>query len=175
MQPFEVCVTEVSICFHSGWHYRCSVTLVTQQAMRSSHDTPPLLRNARHRATITPGSPVRIRLIHTSSSYWTIYRSFEIILEWRPSTGLEFKCSMQIHCFKNHSIWYKLKFKKYLIAEGSSGSDGWARVKRERTYSWEPMLRKILFDLRHLQSEHGGSTWNENIWTPTRPNEKIPS
>ena len=31
MQPFEICVTEISICFHSGWHYRCSVTLVTQQ------------------------------------------------------------------------------------------------------------------------------------------------
>jgi len=31
VQPFEVCVTEISICFHSGWHYRCSVTLVTQQ------------------------------------------------------------------------------------------------------------------------------------------------
>jgi len=31
VQPFEVCVTEISSCFHSGWHYRCSVTLVTQQ------------------------------------------------------------------------------------------------------------------------------------------------
>ena len=31
VQPFEVCVTEISICFHSGWHYRWSVTLVTQQ------------------------------------------------------------------------------------------------------------------------------------------------
>ena len=31
VQPFEVCVTGISIWFHSGWHYRCSVTLVTQQ------------------------------------------------------------------------------------------------------------------------------------------------
>ena len=31
MQPFETYVTEISICFYSGWHYRCSVTLVTQQ------------------------------------------------------------------------------------------------------------------------------------------------
>jgi len=23
LQPFEVCVTEISICFHSRWHYRC--------------------------------------------------------------------------------------------------------------------------------------------------------
>ena len=64
--------------------------------------TPPLLLNARHRAMITPVSPVRTRLIHISLSYWTIYRSFEIILAWGPSTGLEFKCCMQIHCFKKN-------------------------------------------------------------------------
>jgi len=29
LQPFELCVTEISIYFHSGWHYGCSVTLVT--------------------------------------------------------------------------------------------------------------------------------------------------
>ena len=29
IKPFDACVTEISICFHSGWHYRCSVTLVT--------------------------------------------------------------------------------------------------------------------------------------------------
>jgi len=22
---FEACVTEISICFHSGWHYCCTV------------------------------------------------------------------------------------------------------------------------------------------------------
>jgi len=31
LQPFAVCVTEISIYFHSGWHYRCSVTLVPLQ------------------------------------------------------------------------------------------------------------------------------------------------
>jgi len=25
LHPFETWVTEISICFHSGWHYRCSV------------------------------------------------------------------------------------------------------------------------------------------------------
>jgi len=29
LQPFELCVTEISIYIHSGWHDRCSVTLVT--------------------------------------------------------------------------------------------------------------------------------------------------
>jgi len=100
----------------------------------------PLLRITRHRAMITPVRPVRTRLIHISPNSRTNYRSFEIILEWGPSIRLEFKCCMQIHCFKKHSIWYELTLKKYLIAEGSSGSNGLARVKRERTYSWEPLL-----------------------------------
>ena len=42
----------------------------------------PLLRNARHRTMITPVNPPRLRLIHISPSYQTVYRSFEIILEW---------------------------------------------------------------------------------------------
>ena len=58
--------------------------------------THPLLRNLRNRALITPVSPLRTRLIHTSQSYWPIYRSFEIILKcdfvhWFGS---------QIHCLK---------------------------------------------------------------------------
>jgi len=63
--------------------------------------------------------------------------------------GIQIQCSMQTHCFKNtfNLIWIKLK--KYLIAEGSSGSNGWARVKSERTYSREPLLRTIFFDSRH--------------------------
>jgi len=27
MQPFEPCITEISICSHSGWHYHCFLTL----------------------------------------------------------------------------------------------------------------------------------------------------
>ena len=109
--------------------------------------THPLLRNPRHRAMITPGNPVRTRLFHISPSYWTICRSFEVILEWGASIGLEFKCCMQIHCFKKtfSLIWINFKEMLNRFAEGSSGSNGWARVKRERTYSWEPLLRKIFF------------------------------
>ena len=39
---------------HSGWHYRCSVTLATQQWMRVLMGARPLLRNARHRTVIMP-------------------------------------------------------------------------------------------------------------------------
>jgi len=62
----------------------------------------PLLRNARHRTMITPVNPPRLRLIHISPSYQTVYRSFEIILElgtvhW---IGIQIQCSMQTYCFE---------------------------------------------------------------------------
>jgi len=47
--------------------------------------TCPLLRNLRHKAMVTPVSPLRTGLIHISPSYWTIFYSFEIILEWEKS------------------------------------------------------------------------------------------
>jgi len=139
--------------------------------------TCPLLRNARHITIITPVNPLRLKLIHISPSYSTVYRSFEIILEWTPSIGLEFKSNVLCKpiASKKHSIWYELTLKKYLIVEGSSGSNEWARVKRERTYSREPLLRMIFFDSRHLQIERGRPTWNENTWTLTTPNGKSQS
>ena len=54
----------------------------------------PLLRNARHRTMITPVNPPRRRVIHISPSYQTVYRSFEINLEWVLSIGLEFKSNV---------------------------------------------------------------------------------
>jgi len=42
--------------------------------------TSPLSSNVGHRAMITPVNPPLTRLIHVSSSCWTIYRSFEIYL-----------------------------------------------------------------------------------------------
>jgi len=70
--------------------------------------TPPLLLNARHRAMITPVSPVRTRLIHISPSYSTICGSFEISIEWGPSIRLEFKFVCKSIASKKHSIWYEL-------------------------------------------------------------------
>jgi len=92
---------------HSGWHYRCSVTLATQQWMRVLMGARPMLRNGCHRAMITPVNPPRLRLIHISSSYQTVYRLFEIILEWVLSIGLEFKSNVLCKpiASKQHSIW----------------------------------------------------------------------
>ena len=72
-----------------------------------------------------------------NTAYQTVHRSFEIILEWVLSIGLEFKSNVLCKpiASKKHSIWYELNLKKYLIAEGSSGSNGWAWEKREQTYS----------------------------------------
>jgi len=80
--------------------------------------TSPRLSNVRHRAMLTPVSPLRTRLIHISPSCWKIYRSFEIILEMGTVhwIGLHIQCSVQIHCFKKHSVQFELCFKKYLIA-----------------------------------------------------------
>jgi len=56
----------------------------------------PLLSNVRHRAMITPVSPMLTRFIHISPSSGTSYRSFEIILDvgtfhW---IGLQIQCSV---------------------------------------------------------------------------------
>jgi len=40
----------------------------------------PLFSNVRQKAMITPASPLLTTLVHISPSYWTIYRSFEVIL-----------------------------------------------------------------------------------------------
>ena len=113
---------------HSGWHYRCTVTLATQQRMRVLMGSRLLLRNARHRTMVTPINPPRLRLIHIRPSYQTVYRSFENILEWALSDwnwiGIQIQCSMQTHCFKKTFNLILIKLKKYLIAEGSSGSNG---------------------------------------------------
>ena len=54
----------------------------------------PLLRNARHRTMITAMNPPRLRLTHISPSYQTVYRSFEIILKWVLTIGLELKLNI---------------------------------------------------------------------------------
>jgi len=58
--------------------------------------TSPLLSNVRQKTMTTPAGPLRTTLIHISPSYWTIYHSFEIILEvgavhW---VGLHIQCSI---------------------------------------------------------------------------------
>jgi len=78
---------------------------------RSRRPVRPL--SARHCVPVIQNSSViqlhallRIRIIHISPSCWTIYRSFEIIFK----TGafhwivLQIQCSVQIRCFKKHSL-----------------------------------------------------------------------
>jgi len=45
---------------------------------------------------ITPVSPLLTTLVHINPSYWTIYRSFEVILEMRTVhwIGLHIQCSL---------------------------------------------------------------------------------
>ena len=76
---------------HSGWHYRCSVTLATQQWMGVLMGARPLLRKVRHRTMITPVNPPRLRLIHISPSYQTVYRFLKLFsngycpLDWNSN------------------------------------------------------------------------------------------
>jgi len=93
--------------------------------------TYPLLRNVHHR--LTPVRPLRTRPIHIIPSCWTIYRSFEIILEMGTIQWIGIQCSMQINCFKKTVNVIRTIFEKILTGKSSSGSNGWARVNRERS------------------------------------------
>jgi len=62
--------------------------------MRVLMEACPLLHNTRQRTMITPVNPPRLRLIHISPRYHTVYHSFQIILEWVLSIGLEFKSNV---------------------------------------------------------------------------------
>jgi len=98
---------------------------------------------------------VRTSLIYISPSSWTIFHSFESILEWELSVGLEYKFNVLCKhiASEKYLIWYELYLKEYLIAKGNSSSDGLARVKRERRNSRKRLLRMIVFDWGHLRNE----------------------
>ena len=85
--------------------------------------TFPLLSNVRQRAMIMPVSPPLTRLIHVRTSYWTIFHSFEIILEIGAVNWIELQiqCSIQIHCFKKTFIPIRIMFKKILNCTGQLG------------------------------------------------------
>ena len=73
---------------------------------------------------MSPSKSLRTRLIHVSPSYWTTYCSFEIILEWGLSIGLELKLNvlfMQIHCFKKKFNLIRIIFEKMLYCRGKLG------------------------------------------------------
>jgi len=118
--------------------------------------TSPLLSNVRHRAMLTPVSPLHTRLIHISLSCWTIYHSFEIILKMGTVhwIRLQIQCSVQMHCFKKHSDQYELCFEKYLNNCIAQHGLYWMRPSmRERPKSRERPQRTVLFYSGHLQHE----------------------
>jgi len=109
--------------------------------MRSSHENLSIVCNVRHRAMITPVSPLHTRFIHISLSYWTIYHSFEIIFKWELSTGFEFKSSVLCKTIASNNIESDIIiFQKLHTAEGSSGYNRWVWVKQQSQenayYKW---------------------------------------
>jgi len=70
--------------------------------------TRRLLRGVCHRTMTTPVSPLPTRFIRIITSCWTIYHSFEMILQCELSIGLEFKSNVLSKSIasKKHSIWY---------------------------------------------------------------------
>jgi len=65
---------------------------------------------------MSQSKPLRTRLIHISQSYWTIYHSFEIILEWELSIALELKFNVLCNPLLQNTfnrIWIILNNKAY--------------------------------------------------------------
>jgi len=104
---------------------------------------------------MSPNKPLHTRFIHYSLSHWTIYRSFEIIIEWELPMGLKFKLNVLCKSiFKKHiqtDMTYILKM--LTVDDCRLGSNGRARVKRWRTKSRERLLRTTTFYSCYLQYE----------------------
>jgi len=154
---------------------------------------------------ITPVRPLR-----TKGSFILAWVSWQFIVrvklfsKWKLYIGLEFKFNVLCKSIASKKTFnvQLIILKKYLLAEGSSSSSGWARVMRERTYSRECLLRKKmkaeriwLIPWKHTENlvlltayhqwyfviqatctmNTKGQTGKENIWTLTRPNVKSQS
>jgi len=76
---------------------------------------------------------------------------------------------------QKHLVRYELCFKKYLTAKDSSDTNGWARVNHERTSRENVYYERYCSMQVTCNMNAKGQTWNENIWTVTRPKEKRPS
>jgi len=101
-------------------------------------ETRPLLRNARHRTITTPVNPLRLRLIHISPSYPTVYRSLENY-SWMDTVlwiGIQVQCSMQTHCFKKTFNLMWSNFEKILNYRGQLGLQ-WMSANETRANVFE--------------------------------------
>jgi len=110
--------------------------------------TFPQLSNVRHRAMITPVSALFTSFIYIIPSHWTIYRSFAIILEMGSVHRLEVKSNVLCKSI----AWKHIQSD---IAVGSSDSNGWARVKRDRMKARERLLRNELDCLTQVTCTQG--------------------
>ena len=108
VQSFEAYVTEISII-------PAGTIVALWRGLRNNEwevlmRTRPLLRDVRHKAMIAPVSPLSTKLIHISPSYWTIYHSFEIILEWGLSIGWEFEANIRCKSIASKNIQFDMNF-----------------------------------------------------------------
>jgi len=69
----------------------------------------------------------------------------------------------------------KYIWKKYLTAGDSSGSNEWARVKRERRYSRKRLLRIRFFDSGLLHNENERPDMKRKCMNTDKALWKIPS
>jgi len=78
-----------------------------------------LLSNVRHKAMKTPVSPLLTKLIYIIPSYWTIYRSFEIILEMGTVHRLEFKSNVYANSLPQNTLNLILQWEARALTEES--------------------------------------------------------
>ena len=136
--------------------------------------TRPLLRNKCHREMITTVNHLRTRPIHCSPRYCTIYRSLEIIFEWGPSIGLEFKSNVLCKpiASKKHSIWYDLNLQKYFQLkkaawnltdepEWNASEDIWENCCYEQFFSTSPAKRTRKAHMKRKSMNTDKAQWKE--------------
>jgi len=144
--------------------------------MRSYHENSSnVTQHTSHSNDNASWSSAYYKLIHISPNYWTVYRSFEIFLEWELSTDWNSNTMLSANPLLQKTInliW--IIFRKHFIADGSSGSNGWAQesaseINRENAYcEWYFMIQVT------CKMNAKGQTWNENIWNSDKAQWKKP-
>jgi len=105
IKPFDACVTEISICFHSGWHYFCSVTLVdnfstVEKRMSQSSDNAS-----------KSSSPLRTKVVEPVLKFQATAPDIYIFWLW-----LQHLDSRRFGSGSgSRAIWSKISEKKFII------------------------------------------------------------
>jgi len=109
--------------------------------------TSPLLSNARHRAVITPVSPLSIGSFILARVAGQFFIRLKLLSKWELPEGLNFRCKF----IASKNIQFDINSVLKNAYLHSCGCDGSAQVKGKRTKSIERLLRTILFCSGHLQ------------------------